>query len=284
MEKSIEQRATLAALTKKEKQALDYIVKHQKEACFLSTNEIGQKLGMGGSSVVRLAKKLGYANYGEMRRQMQNEIAPADGPAWQQPAPYKKIDDNRGLADRELLAAYTQKIIGHIYADANENTEQKLSQMADAILAARRVYVAGFRACAGFAASFVTMLGCCRGSVLQVGHGQQVVDVLADFGKEDLLIVLSFSRYSKDAFFAAQMAKNLGGHVAVMTDSLTAPLAEYADLVVLNSVENFSFFNAYTSFVMNMEKTALLVSHRSMDKTQKRLAKMEEYLEKTNQY
>lgn len=279
---TIEQRAKLASLTKKEKLAFDYLLKNLNKACFLTSNEIGRELGMGASSVVRLSAKLGFDNFTEMRKWLQaGAAAAASAPA--EVVPYEKLADTKGLPEPELLEAYTANVLNHIRADSSAGTEAKLSQAAEAILKAERVFVVGFRACAGLASTFVTMLSCCRSNVFLAGQ-QPLVDQLVGLTQKDLLIALSFHRYSRDTFFAAQMAGEMKAGVVVMTDSYAAPLAEYADTVVISGVENFSFFNTYVSQMMNMEKIALLVGHRSVKNTRKRLSDMEHYLDKTNQY
>ncbi|UQZ90603.1 MurR/RpiR family transcriptional regulator [Deltaproteobacteria bacterium Smac51] len=283
MKKNIEQRADLAALTKKEKIALDFLIKNQGTACLMTSNEIGRELGIGASSVVRLSAKLGFENFTAMRKALHNQVLGSGQPAPEQ-IPYEKLADTEHLSEPELLEAYTRNVENHIRVDSNRETEAKLQSVAGAILKAQRVFVVGFRACAGFAGAFVTMLTCCRANVFSVGRDQPLVDQLMGLTSKDLLIAFSFHRYSKDTFFAAQMARDMNASVAVMTDSFTAPLAEYADIVVINSVDNFSFFNAYTSLVMNMEKIVLLVGHKSIKDTRKRLADMERYLDKTNQY
>lgn len=278
----LEQQINLIELTKKEKLVADYLLKNIETACFESSNEIAKRLNIGASSVVRLSKKLGFENYSALRRELQSE---ANGSALKGiiSAPYEKLDDYGHLSDMELLNTYTQNIMEHIRTDSKKGTECKLIEAADAILKAKRVFVVGHRACAGFASSFVTMLACCRPDVFVAGN-RPLVDQLIDLTPDDLLIAVSFSRYSKDTIFAVKMASDSGCKIISLTDHYTAPIAGYSDIVIINNVDNFSFFNTYTSCVMNMEKIVLLISHRSKEKTQNRLKEMERYLEITNQY
>ncbi|MFQ7585418.1 MAG: MurR/RpiR family transcriptional regulator, partial [[Clostridium] symbiosum] len=64
----------------------------------------------------------------------------------------------------------------------------------------------------------------------------------------------------------------------------TSPLCSGAEAVILNSTENLSFYNSYTTLVMAMEVLLGLVSKKNKSQNEERLIKMEEYLRETGQY
>lgn len=113
---------------------------------------------------------------------------------------------------------------------------------------------------------------------------RKVLHCLIDLNAEDVMIAIAFKRYSSDTIFAVEMAKDSGCKVIAVTDSYTAPIAQGAEKVIVSSIENVSFFNSYTSFIMNMETIIALVSKRNRELNESRLMKMEDYLERTGQY
>jgi DNA-binding MurR/RpiR family transcriptional regulator len=58
----------------------------------------------------------------------------------------------------------------------------------------------------------------------------------------DVLVVVSFAPYSREAKRAAEFAKRAGAKVVAITDSALAPIALNADETVLFSVTSPSFF------------------------------------------
>ena len=118
--------------------------------------------------------------------------------------------------------------------------------------------------------------------------GRTVADLMS-YGttlltRDDVMIAISFVRYSSDTAFAAQMARSAGCKIIAMTDSYAAPIAHGAAKVIISDIGNLGFFDSYVSFLANMEKILMLVSKRNKKTNEDRLKKMDMYLEKTGQY
>jgi len=284
MAETIEQRACKTELSSNDKTVLDFMLKNKKQACFLTSNEIAERLGVSASSVIRLSKKLGYENFTTFKKTFQQEQFAHDLDYTPVEIPYEKIKQYENLSDSDLIVALRQNVLGNIKKDILNDSNSTFIEAAELISKAKRVFIVGFRACSGFAASFGVMLSCIRPEVLVIGNHQPLVDCLIDLAAEDVLIAISFNRYSSDTIFAAEMAKDAGCKVIAMTDSYAAPIAQGAEKVIINSIENMSFFNSYVSFLMNMETIVALVSKRNKDLNESRLMKMEDYLERTGQY
>ena len=284
MKSEIEERAGRARLLHNDRSILDYILKNRQRACFQTSNEIAAALGASPSSVVRLSKKLGYANFAALKRALQSELAGGNGAALPEDVSYDKLREYGALSDGELLAAFGQSALRDFRAALAGEAEAKLAAVADLLVAARRVYLAGFRVCYGFSAALGAMLATQRPGVTVLGTGLPMVETLADLGPEDALVVISFSRYARDSVFAADMAREAGCPLIALTDSFTAPVAAGAAAVIVNNTGDLSFFDSYLGLVLNMEKIMLLVSKRNRDADQERFLKLEKYLERTGQY
>lgn len=283
MERTIEARAAAAKLTENDKRVLDYIMANRRTVCFLTSNEIAAQLGASPSSVVRLSKKLDYENFAAFRRALQAQVT-GDRPFASLPVPHEKIKEYENLPDEEILLAYTNNVLKGLYGDTNAENDGKIIAAAELISRARRVYIAGFRTCAGFASTVGVMLTCVRPDVFLAGNGRPLIDSLIDMTAEDVMIAISFTRYSSETAFAARMAHDAGCPVIAMTDSYAAPIARGAAKVIISDTHNMGFFDSYVSFFANMEKILVLVSKRNREGSEKRLVKMEKYLNMTGQY
>lgn len=279
----INSRLADAKLTPKDRIVLDYIMKNQETACFMTSAELARMLGVSASSVVRVSSKLGFENFTHFKRALQEELAESRKKEKPQ-IPYEKIRNYDRLSEEELITVIKGNALRNIENDQTTADYQNYRKAAQLISEGERVYVVGFRACAGFAASFGVMLGCVRPNVYMVAGGQPMVDFLVDLTSRDTVIALSYERYSSDTVFAAEMARKAGSHIVALTDKYTSPLCAGAEAVILNSTDNLSFYNSYTALVMSMEVLVGLVSKKNKTQNEERLKKMEEYLRETGQY
>lgn len=260
------------------------MLNNKQQICFLTSNEIAAKLNVSASTVVRLSGKLGFDSFAALKKAFQKAQSSKEAATLLPTIPYEKIKQYEKLTDLELISALRQNILFNINKDITDKSTAAFVDAADMITRAKRVFIVGFRTCSGFASSFAIMLSCIRPGVLCIGDHQPIVDSLIDLNADDIIIAISFKRYSSDTSFAVKMAADAGCKVIAMTDSYTAPITQDAAAVLVSSMENMSFFNSYTSFVMNMETIIALVSKRNRQLNEARLRKMESYLEKTGQY
>ena len=130
----------------------------------------------------------------------------------------------------------------------------------------------------------VEVMACIRPDVFVLNNNGPIVDRLIDLGKNDVVVAISFNRYSGNTKFAVQIARDAGAKIISFTDFYTSPIAQGVDKVIINSVENFSFYNSYASSMMNIETIVALVSKKNIAANKKRLMKMETYLEQNGEY
>lgn len=283
---SIDARIAAARLTPKDRKALDYIIKNRKTACFETAAQIAGQAGVSPSSVARSSLRLGFDSFGAFKRQLQAELQREleGGEAGRRPIPYEKIGNCEGLTDAELIRAVRENARRNIEADQNPGDYEKYARAADILSGADRVFIVGFRACAGFAYSLSVILAGVRPGVYAVNGARPTVDSLVDLTERDAVVPISYQRYSSDTVFAAAMARKAGSRIIAVTDSVASPLCQGAEVILLNSTENLSFYNSYVSLVMSMEVLAALVSRRNRAQNEERLRKMEEFLTETGQY
>ena len=284
MKTTIENSSYKSDLTNKDKIILDYILRNKKTACFLTSNEIAEILDVSPSSVVRLSKKIGFDNFSAFKKTLQMEIADQEPLFDASEIPYEKIEQYDKLSEAELIKAFRQNVLKNITTDISAKEDKKFIETADIISKAKRVFIVGYRACEGLASTFGIMLSCIRSDVFVLNNNGPIVDRLIDLSKNDVVVAISFNRYSGNTKFAVQMARDAGAKIISFTDFYTSPIAEKVDQVIINSVENFSFYNSYASLMMNIETIVALVSRKNIVENKKRLIKMEKYLEQNGEY
>jgi DNA-binding MurR/RpiR family transcriptional regulator len=119
--------------------------------------------------------------------------------------------------------------------------------------------------------------------VVEPGIGD-LWDRLLRLRKDDLVIAISFPRYTRVTVEAFKFAKSQGMKTLAITDSLISPLAQYADHVLTARYRMDSFIESFTAAfsLINAIVTAVGISNKK--KTLKSLKGLEEIWEKQEVY
>ncbi len=234
-------------LTKSEKALADYIISNFRDICFLTSTELAEKVGISHSSVIRFAKDLGFKGYtafqDEMRKAYDEYLKTHDEAAT---VPLEKLHKSLDkLSTDNLVEALKGTTLRNLHYTVMNNAQENIEAAARALVDANMKYIIGYRGCAGVASFLEIMLRDTLPHVFANGSASlNSFDFLSDISEKDALLIITYPRYNKEAFLSAQLAKERGASVIVMTDSLTAPVCEYADQVLLSDVDSLAFFNS----------------------------------------
>jgi DNA-binding MurR/RpiR family transcriptional regulator len=100
----------------------------------------------------------------------------------------------------------------------------------------------------------------------------------------DCLILFSYERYADMAIKLADIAHRFGAKIIAVTDKITSPIAEGADVVFLSENDGGSFFNSSIALLMIAEMLALVASKDRYSEIESHLDLIDEYLAKGNLY
>ena len=112
-----------------------------------------------------------------------------------------------------------------------EGIDHEAFEMAvDTILNARRVYVVGIRSCAPLASflSFYLNLICDNVTAVHTNSSSEIFEQLLRIDDEDVIIGISFPRYSMRTLKALEFASNRKAKVITITDSVHSPMNLYS--------------------------------------------------------
>ena len=119
-----------------------------------------------------------------------------------------------------------------------ENVEELL-------LRAKHIYVLGLRASAPLAQFMAHYLGFIFSNVELVTSGvSDVFEQLARIDEDDVLIGISFPRYSSRTIEAMEFAKSRGAELVAITDGPLSPLHAAADLCLTAKSDRASFVDS----------------------------------------
>lgn len=191
-----------------------------EELAFHSVRGLAQALGSDPNSVVRCMMAAGFSGFAQARKQVQDCLRLG----YQGYKP--RVDALQGLSQSRLMDSLSdaaQRNARKVFADA---LRQEIETLADALLEARRVHCVGVRMAFALAHLF-TYRGAIAHANIMPAPAQPglILDSLLDSGPDDVVIVISFARYSAETLRAAKVAISKGARVVAMTDRRDSPLA-----------------------------------------------------------
>ena len=233
--------------SKGQKRLADYIKENYDKAAFLTAAKMGEAVGVSESTVVRFATQLGYKGYPEFQKALGELVRTKLNSIQRMEVTYGRIDRS------EILATVLQSDIEKIKQTLESVDNHAFELAVDTILAAKKVYVIGIRSCAPLAKFLTFYLNLICEDVVEVdtNSSSEIFEQLIRIGEEDviigisfpryssafkvrmeyrgkLIIGISFPRYSMRTLKALEFASNRKAKVITLTDSVNSPMNLYS--------------------------------------------------------
>ncbi len=224
-------------LSKGQRLIAGFITNQYEKAAFMTAAKLGEVVGVSESTVVRFAMELGYEGYPKLQKALQ-EIVRGKLTSIQR----MEVSANR-LNEKNILRDVLMSDIEKIRLTIDEIDDESFNRIADCILAARRIYILGVRSSFTLASFLWFYLNFMFENVTLVStySSSQMCEQMFKAEPGDVVIGMSFPRYSRSTVKAIQFVKNQGATVVTLTDSILSPLSGYADHIIIARSDMVSF-------------------------------------------
>ena len=211
-------------MSKGQKLLADYILKNYDKAVFLTAAKLGKVVGVSESTVVRFATQLGYQGYPGFQKALEELVRNKLNSIQRMEVAYGRISQS------EILASVLQSDIEKIKLTLANMDQNAFELAVDTILNAKRIYVVGIRSCAPLANFLSFYLNLIFDNVTSVhtNSSSEIFEQLIRIGAEDVIIGISFPRYSMRTLKALEFASNRKAKVITLTDSVHSPMTLYS--------------------------------------------------------
>lgn len=226
-------------LSKGQKLIAEFIMDNYDKAAFMTAATLGATVGVSESTVVRFVNTLGYDGYRELQKELQELIK-------NKLTTVQRISLSKDFTDDEnSLKQVIKKDMGNIEKTLNEIDYHTFQKAVEITLEAENVYVLGLRSSSFLAGYLGFYLKFLLDSVSIVTSGpNDVFEQLLKAKDNDVIIGISYPRYSKRTLDALDYGKGKGCKVVGITDSLISPAAQYSDVTLIASSNMLSFVDS----------------------------------------
>lgn len=214
-------------LTEADQKLIATMLENRAEAAFLSGPQLSQRASVHEATVTRLAQKLGYRGFPDLRAQLQREVLDDQDAATRMRRSVAKVEHGDYLTD--LIAAE----ISALETLARSVPQSDVDRAADMIFEGRRVFVFGqghAQSVAGFLQRRLDRFG--MTTIALTGRGRDIAERMVSMDKNDIVIALAFRKQPQNYAPLVQHARRVGARTILISD-LAGPLMEpVADLML----------------------------------------------------
>ncbi len=251
--KSIEDKiaAEYGNLSKKLRDAADFIAANPVEVATRSLRAISGTSGLAPATFSRLARVLGFDSYEELRELSRNRVG-------QQFVSFSdrvsRLQVEEKTSELSFLLRQAEACAANIEALGSDIDSERLNQAVERLHAARNRVLFGAFGSTGIAEYFA-YLGSyfCSGWDVAGRGGASVSTTMAGLGAEDVLVVITKPPFARLSVLAAEMGHEQGAYVIVITDTHKCPALKNADAGFILATDSPQFFSSYAATIVFIE-------------------------------
>lgn len=274
-------RSKFERLTRAERQLANAIMENYPVSGLGSITIIAEASDVSTPTVVRMAKKLGFAGFPQMQAALRKELeATLSSPItkhnlWAESAP-----------DTHILNRFADAVM--------ENMRQTLRQIDPEVFNAvaqllcerdRQVHVVGGRITRSLADYFFTHMQVIRSGVALVAANSNTwPHYVLNMNEGDVLIAFDVRRYEHDILRLAEMAAEKGVTLVLFTDQWGSPAAKHATYSFHSRIEAPSAWDSSVVTMFILEALISAVETLTWDDTKVRMKTLEELFDHTKMF
>lgn len=257
-----------------------YILGNYEKAAYMTAAKLGAIVGVSESTVVRFAIELGYAGYPEMQKSLKELVRT------KLTSVQRMEVTNTLIGDSDILEKVLESDIDKIHRTLDEINRQAFYDAVDKIIAAKRIYIIGVRSSASLAGfldySFRMMFDNVK--FIQTTSGSEMFEQIMRIGEGDVMIAISFPRYSKRSINAVEFARSRGADVVGITDSKQSPIAAYSDQLLTVYSDMASFVDSLVAPFSIINALIVALAKKKQEELTVRLHELEDIWDEYDVY
>ncbi|WMM26499.1 MurR/RpiR family transcriptional regulator [Tissierella sp. MB52-C2] len=267
------------SLSKGQRLIAEFIINNYDKAAFMTAAALGEAVNVSESTVVRFANTLGYDGYRELQKELQelvkNKLTTVQ----------RLTMVNKYSSKESALKKVMEKDTANIEKTINEIEYGAFQEATDLILQAENVYILGLRSSsflAGYLGFYLNFL-IKRVAVITSGPND-VFEQLLKADSKDVIIGISYPRYSKRTLEALEFCKDKECKIISITDSLLSPASKYADIALIASSDMLSFVDSLVAPMSLINALIVTIGMEKRDDIQSSFEDLESIWKRFNVY
>ena len=257
--------------SKGQRQIARFLLAHYDKAAYMTAAKLGSEVSVSESTVVRFVIELGYVGYPEFQKALQELIRT-------KLTSFQRMEvTNHLIGKGDVLEKVLMSDVDKIRRTLEGISRDAFDSAVSAIVNAKNIYIIGVRSSytlAGFLNYNFRMIFD-NVHLIETTSGGELFEQILNIGPQDVMIAISFPRYSKRVINAVAYAERAGAQVISLTDSSESPIATDADHVLVAQSDMASFVDSLVAPMSIINALVVAVSRAQEAEVSQRLRKLE---------
>lgn len=257
--------------SKGQKRIAAYVCENYDQAVNLTAAKLGKIVGVSESTVVRFATELGFKGYPQFQDALEEIVKNKLNSIQRMKLTINRVDEDN------ILEAVLHSDCDNIKRTAEEIDKQQFNKAVEMISGARRIYVAGGRSCEALSRFLVYYLNYIFPDVKMIISSSltESFEDIHRINEEDVVIGISFPRYSIDTVRVIEFCKRRNAHVIALTDSSASPMIKYSDCVLFAKSDMVSIVDSLAAPLSVINALVAALSMRNREQVVKTMRTLE---------
>ncbi len=226
--------------SKSQKKIAAFISEKYDKAAFMTALKLGNEVGVSESTVVRFANTLGYEGFPELQKELR-EIVKTKLTSLQR---YELMLEN--LGNKDILSKVINSDISKLKNTLEEIDKEDFDKAVETIMKADKIYILGVRSSSSLASFFGFYLNLLFENVRFVSStsASEMFEQILKVKETDVVIGITFPRYSKRTVKALEYAKSRNASVIAITDTPLSPISSCSDISLYAKSDMVTFVDS----------------------------------------
>lgn len=258
-------------MSKSQIKIANYILENPHSVPFLTGKKLAKTVGVSEATVVRFATFLGYKGYNDLQSALVKT-------AERQLNTVERLQMSRKVYDETEKTVYDifQDDINNIKATIQTLNIDDFKRAAQYILDAKRIYIIANRSAVSLGTFLQYYLDLILGNSELIHTTAAAFDRIFDINKDDVVIGISFARYTKSTIDIASYAYEKEAKIIALTDQLNSPITAYADVSLFSKSQMPTFIDSFTAPISLINALIAYIGNAKHVNINERLEKLEQ--------
>lgn len=257
--------------SKGQRQIARFLLAHYDKAAYMTAAKLGSEVSVSESTVVRFVMELGYVGYPEFQKALQDLIRT-------KLTSFQRMEvTNHLIGEGDVLEKVLMSDMDKIKRTLEGISHEDFENAVNAIVKAKTIYVIGVRSSYTLASFLNYNLRMIFDNVrlIETTSGGELFEQILNIKEGDVIIAISFPRYSKRVINAVAYAKKAGAQVVSLTDSYESPIAAADNYVLVAQSDMASFMDSLVPPMSILNALVVAVSRAREAEVSARLRRLE---------